>query len=109
MVMKRNPRPCFNRVLVRIKPLTSPGGLVVIPDAANVSQFATQDAYIVAMGDSACVGAGTGKLQYKVGDCVKINKYSGEDDRTIEDGELYRIINDDDVLNVWEGEGLNDR
>ena len=108
--MKRQPKPCFDRVLVRIKPSekVTTGGIVIPDRVAENNQYATQDAYIVAMGKDACIGIGTGEREYKVGDCVKILKYSGEDDTTIEDGALYRIIKDDDVLNVWEGEGLND-
>lgn len=108
--MKRHCRPIFNYILVKMKPTekVTSGGIVIPDKIAEQRQYDTADAYIVAMGDAACIGMGTGKMQYKVGDCVKVLKYSGVDDASIEEGSLHRVIKDDDVIGVYEGEGLND-
>lgn len=74
-------------------------------DMRKRESVATQEAYIVSMGRSAY--ADKGGPECKVGDLVLICKYSGEDMHDIEDGVIYRAITDQDVIVVYDGEGLN--
>jgi co-chaperonin GroES (HSP10) len=108
--MKRKIKVCGDRVLVKLKPVEqmSSGGIIMTNDYVERSQYATQEAYVVGIGESAWLGLGTGNAWCKVGDLVKILKYSGEDDTTIEDNAVYKVISDENILCVFEGEGLND-
>lgn len=104
---KRKYKPCGDRVLVKLKPIEQKG-LIEIPDKYKErDQYATQEAYVEAIGDCAWLAFGDGSPWAKLGDLVKILKYSGEDDNTLEDGFVHRIIRDSDILAVIEGEGLN--
>lgn len=71
-------------------------------------QYATQEAYVVELGPDAFLNLGSGRPWCKVGDLVKIAKYSGDDDPTVEEGSVYRIISDENIFGVYDGEGLND-
>lgn len=110
--MKRDIVPPGDRVLVRLKPVeeVSKGGIILHGTAksAEKEQYAVQEAYVVRVGWDAWVLLGSGKPWCKVGDCVLIKKYSGEDLDDIEDGVLYRVISDEDIVAVFRGEEWHD-
>lgn len=108
--LKRKLKPCGDRVLVKLKPTekVTGGGIVLLEESTKRDQYATQEAYVVDLGPDAFRGLGSGQPWCKVGDLVKISKYSGDDDTTIEDDVIYRIISDENIFGVYEGEGLND-
>lgn len=123
----RKPRIVGDRVLVRIKTDVvdkkirfneavgkfeeiSDAGFVIKQyskqEAENL-QLSTQEAYVVQVGDDAFIGLGRGKDRAKVGDLVSMVRWSGEVLPDIGDNHTYRIISDEDILVVWEGEELN--
>ena len=108
--MDRNFRPTGDRVLVKLKEAEkkSAGGIILTNDTVTRQQYATQEAYVVDIGPSAFIGLGNGEPWCKIGDLVKILKYSGEDDETLEEGFVYKVISDENIIGVFEGEGLND-
>ncbi len=108
--MKRHLKPCGDRVLVRLKPFNdvSEGGIILAVQTKDAERYAMQEAYVVELGYDAFKGLGSGEPWCKVGDLVLIAKYSGEDRGDIEDGEIYRLISDENVYGVFTGEGLDD-
>jgi co-chaperonin GroES (HSP10) len=104
---------CGDRVLVKLKSAekVSAGGIVFVDDTVERNKYATQEAYIIQIGaEVANTEPGwCANPWYKVGNLVKIFKYSGEDFTEIEDGELYRVINYDDVLFVWKNKDYEDK
>lgn len=108
-MMKRTLIPAGHRVLVKLyKPKTeiTSFGLEIIKDerAKMAEKYATQEATVVAMGMNAFKAFDNGAPWCKVGDKVLICKYSGENREDLEDGELYRLINDEDIHGIFEGE-----
>jgi co-chaperonin GroES (HSP10) len=104
--MQRHLKPIGHCILVKLPPeKVSKGGIVLTTAGAdNKYRKATQEAYIVSLGSKAFREFDE-VAEVKVGDLVKISKYSGtEDDKDIETGHLYRLISDADVLGVYEGE-----
>lgn len=69
-------------------------------------QRATQEAYIIECGPTAFKAFDDGTPWCKRGDCVLISKYSGDDLDDIEEGEIYRIINDRDIEAVFPDERI---
>lgn len=111
MEMLRKVKPCGWRVLIKIKKIvpelekkTEFGVIYALSNAQKekLKQTASQEAYIVDVGPSAFKG----ESWCKAGDLVQVCKYSGDDLKDIEEGEIYRIINDSDIQCVFEGEGL---
>lgn len=101
MIMKI--RPAGHRVLVRLKQIKESKGKIVLPDHVKENhQHATQEAYVEALGITAYKGYDQGSPWCKVGDLVLIAKYSGEDRVDENTGEVYRIINDEDVFAILE-------
>lgn len=101
--------PAGHRVLVKLKEIEkveekkSKGGIVLeIVDSSQHrrEQFATTDAYVMALGQNAYKGFDDGKPWCKVGDLVKIAKYAGENIEDEDTGIIYRVINDEDVFVV---------
>ena len=72
----------------------------------KLEQRATQEAYVVAIGPTAFKAFDDGLPWCKVGDCVLICKYSGDDLDDVEEDEIYRVINDRDIEAVFIDEGL---
>lgn len=106
MTIKRKYKPVGFRVLVKLKKVSqekekmSEGGIVIAvktQSKINLEQRATQEAYVIDIGESAFKGFDDGKPWCKVGDLVLISKYSGDDLDDAEDDEIYRIINDRDI------------
>jgi len=107
--MNRKIKPCGDRVLVKLKS-TKAAGMIEIPEQYQErDKLATQEAYVVELGPTAYKMLGDGAPWCREGDLVKISKYSGDDDKTIEPGEIYRIISDSDVFAIYPEERLNDR
>lgn len=107
--MSRNLRPCGDRVLVKLKnPEEKSTGGIVLVTAINkdMERHASCEAYILRLGHDSFKMLGSGEPWCKVGDLVLIRKYSGENREDLIDGELCRLISDEDILGVFEGEGL---
>lgn len=85
---------------------TSSGLILSIKKDNDVARerFSTQEAYVLAIGPTSYKGVDDSTPWVKVGDCVLIKKYSGEDREDIIDGEICRLINDIDVTGIFEGE-----
>lgn len=69
-------------------------------------RLGTQEAHVTQIGPCAFLGLGDGNPRAALGDLVTIVRWSGEVLPDLGDGEIYKIISDEDVLLVWEGEGL---
>lgn len=123
----RKPRIVGDRVLVRIKKDTvdrnyrlnsntgkyeevSESGFVISTlskdDVENL-RLGTQEAHVVQIGEDAFIGLGSGHNRANLGDLVSVVRWSGEILPDIGDGEIYRIISDEDILVVWEGENID--
>lgn len=94
------------RIVVKLQPVeeVTKGGLVLPGDYLKKVQQATTIAEVVAIGPSCWWDVDGGKPWCKVGDTIVINKYSWKDAPEgilgCEDEELYKTINDKDVINV---------
>lgn len=104
-------KPAGHRVLVRLKETSkeleekSEGGIIVEVkdnDKVEAEQRATQEAYVERLGFTAFKAFDDGEPWCKVGDLVIITRYSGEDREDPKSGEVYRIINDEDVIAIIE-------
>jgi co-chaperonin GroES (HSP10) len=99
--------PTGFRVLVELDRLekTSTGGIILAREGGDRRHQAGQEtATVVALGPTAFKGFDDGEPWCKVGDRVRIVRYSGN---TIEDEKnekMYSIINDEDVYAVIEDE-----
>lgn len=113
--MMRNLQPAGHRVLVKlitpkdeVEEVSESGIVLAIKDkrTRNAEKYATQEAYVVSLGINAFKAFDNGDPWCKVGDKVLICKYSGENRDDIEDGQVYRLINDDDIHGIFVGEEL---
>lgn len=111
--MSRTLIPAGHRLLVKLKPIdqvtevkTDWGFVTEFKDQKILEreQYATQEAYVVKLGINAFKAFDSGDSWCKEGDLVLIAKYSGEDRKDIEEGEIYRIINDEDVIDIFKEE-----
>lgn len=102
------------RVLVRLKPIEkikeakSAGGLILeykSNQQLDREQEAMTEAYIVDIGPSAFKAFDDGRPWCKVGDCVLISKYSGTLVDAVEEGQIYRMINDQDIQAIFPEDG----
>lgn len=101
------------RVLVRLKQLESElktaGGLIIALKTGTKEQEAVCKAYVIDVGPEAWWDVGSGKAWCKPGDCVQIARYSGvilSDDLRDDDKDVYRIINDRDILAIFPEERI---
>lgn len=107
--MKRNLQPAGHRVLIKLKQskkeVTS-FGLEIVEDerVRQGKKYAMTEAKVVALGMNAFKAFDDGVPWCKVGDTVLVSKYSGETIEGIEDDEIYRLINDEDIHGVYVGE-----
>lgn len=115
MTIKRVVKAPGYRVLVKIKPIErkseemSKGGIVLeikTDSQLQREQEAISLAYVVDIGPTAFKAIDDGKPWCKVGDCVQISRYSGSLIDDVEDGSVYRMINDQDIQAVFPKEGL---
>lgn len=101
-------KPCGHRVVVKLKKVeeTSKGG-IVIASSQNLKreQYGVEEAYVTQIGKTAFLAFDDGEPWCAVGDLVAITKYSGKDYEDKDTGDIYRIINDDDIMAVLEDEG----
>lgn len=114
-MMMRKVKPVGFRVLVKLKKIsqeieqkTASGIITAVKTIDNIKreQRATQEAYVVELGPTAFKAFDDGNDWCAKGDCVLISKYSGDDLDDVEDGEIYRIINDRDIEAVFPEDGL---
>lgn len=113
--MSRDISPCGYRVLVRLKPVdqelekkTESGIIIEVKQKSKIDreQRATQEAYVIKIGRTAWKAYDDGHAWCKEGDCVLIAKYSGDDLDDIREDGIYRVIQDRDILAVFNGEEL---
>ena len=95
--------PCGHRVLVRLEEVEeeSKGGIILAREITQRDKYATTKAHVVHIGSNAFKDFGDGHAWCKVGDLVMIAKYAGENQEDIEPGQVFRIINDEDIIAVW--------
>jgi chaperonin GroES len=102
-------RPLDLRVLVRPDPVAEKVGSIFVPEAAKEREkYATMKATLVAVGENAWEEAASRSANFAKpvpGDRVLISKYGGVL-ITGDDGNEYRIMNDDDVTAILIGEGV---
>lgn len=112
-MMKRKLIPAGHRVLVKLNKIdtqkevkTESGLIIEIKDNRQIQseKYGTKEARVIALGQTAFRAYDDGEPWCKVGDLVMVCKYSGDDRTDIEDDEVYRIINDEDVLAIFAGE-----
>jgi len=113
--MKRIVKAPGYRVLVKIRPLekkaeeVSKGGIfleIKTDYQLQLEQEAMAEAYVVDIGPSAFKAFDDGLPWCRIGDCVLISRYSGTLVDDIEEGCVYRMINDQDIQAVFPEEGL---
>lgn len=113
--MKRVVKPVGYRVLVKLKKIDenaevkSEGGIITqvrSESRIELEQRAGTEAYVMEVGPTAFQAYDDGKPWCKVGDLVVIAKYAGVDLNDVEEDEIYRLINDQDVIAVFPKEGL---
>lgn len=97
-------RPAGYRVLVELDTVEEKTESGIILKASGVTrrdQAMQEDAIVVAIGPTAFHAYDDGQPWCKVGDKVRIVRYSGntiEDDET---GKMFSIINDEDIVGVY--------
>lgn len=120
----RKPRTLGDRILVRVKKdiidekykfnektgtydELSESGLVLSrltqAEIENL-QLGTQEAYVVQIGPNAYKNIGDGHKWVEEGQLIMINRWSGVPLPNIGDGEIYRLINDEDAMVEYVGE-----
>ena len=96
--------PAGHRVLVKLKAYEekSAGGILLCSDTKlkDAQKRATQEATVIEIGRTAFKAFDDGHPWCAVGDKVLIAKYSGEDREDQETGDIYRLINDEDIFAV---------
>lgn len=98
-------RPAGHRILVKLKDVEqkSKGGIILASDTdVRAQRYATQEAEVIELGQTAYKAFDDGTPWVKVGDTVLIAKYSGENREDPETKEIFRIINDEDVIGTIE-------
>lgn len=99
-----------NRILIRLKKLekkeTFEGSMIVRADLTDsrhkLEQEAIYEGYVVGVGEDAYSEYDTPWC--RLGDLVQISRYSGCLVDNIEEGYVYRMVNDIDIHAVFEGE-----
>lgn len=102
------------RLLVKLKPeKEKTKGGIIIPNSINEKlQQVTSIADVIDVGPNCWHDCGGTEQWCKPGDTVTIVKYSGrhvtfeldEENRPVEDGNLFRMVNDKDVIGVYTNE-----
>ncbi len=107
--------PAGHRVLVRlrateqVKEVVSSGGIITeIKDNKTIERekYAEVEAYVVKLGRTAFKAFDDGVPWCEEGDQVLICKYAGSDRKDEETGDVYRIINDEDIIAVFRDEPI---
>lgn len=96
--MKRIPKACGYRLVVKLKKVEerTASGIIIASARVEREQEAMQEATVVDVGPEAFKQFGDTQW-CKKGDLVLIQKYSGAIIPDIEEDEVYRVINDQDV------------
>lgn len=74
------------------------GRIILTEETKDKEKGAQQEATIVSCGPAAFQGPDYEGTCVDIGDKVLVTRYSGEARDDIEEGFLYRVINDEDVL-----------
>lgn len=95
--------PIGYRVIIKVEnsdlvKKASKGGIILTEETKDKETSAQQEAIIVSCGPAAFKGPDYDGTSVLVGDKVLVTRYSGEARDDIEEGFLYRVINDEDVL-----------
>ncbi len=95
--------PAGHRILVKkvavVEETVSKGGIVIQETGTQEQrQIAEQLGVVVSLGPNAYKAFDDGSPWCKVGDTVLMTKYCGEWRKDEATGEIYQIINDEDVL-----------
>lgn len=96
-------KPAGHRVLVeldKIEEVTSGGIVLARENGGSRDKYAVEEASVIEIGPQAFKAFDDGQPWCKVGDKVKIVKYSGL--RYEDNGIVFSIINDDDIFGVIE-------
>lgn len=99
--------PVGHRVLIKVKPFeeVSAGGIVMATgDGLTRERYSQDEGEVVALGPQAYQDLGDGTPWCKVGDMVFVNRHSGVFKTDLETKDIYRLINDQDVLGVVRSE-----
>lgn len=100
-------RPVGHRLLVVVKSLeeVTQGG-IVIPKTQefNRQRYSQEEGTVIAMGSQCYKEVGDGAPWCKVGDKVFMNRHSGVFHTDEETGDIYRVVNDLDIMAVIEDE-----
>lgn len=111
--MMRQVKAPGNRIFIKLKPIEkvhdklSEGGIVLevrTDKKLKLEQESIYIGHVIALGPEAY--AEYKEPWCKVGDCVQISKYSGTLVDDVEEGEVYRMVNDIDVQAVFPSEGV---
>lgn len=89
-----------NRILLRLQPLETEGGIILLEQEHQASN----EAYVINMGNEVFVDFDSPWC--KVGDRVLISRYAGRQ-INLGDNHKYSIVNDTDILAVFPEEALN--
>ena len=89
--------PLGHRILVKIEKMYA-GSIELPADVRLRQEKATQKASVLAIGNTAFLAFDRGEPWCAVGDRIIIPQYSGHDEIDPETKDIYRIINDEDVI-----------
>jgi co-chaperonin GroES (HSP10) len=88
--------------LKKVEEKTKSGLIVSSGQNLKRQQYGVEEAIVDSLGPNAFKAFDDGVPWCKVGDLVAIVKYSGKDYEDDKSGEIYRIINDEDVMAIIE-------
>src|SRR3990167_7804977 len=99
-------RPTYNRVLVKLGSVEekTKGGIVISDAYANRAAKGAQLVTVVELGPDAFHDTRTEREWCQEGDKVFIVRYCGEDYVDPKTNEMYRIINDVDIIAIVDDE-----
>ena len=91
-------KPLFDRVVLKMTEVeeTTKGGIILAGSAKEKPQLAE----VVAVGDGSPRGGKATEIKVKVGDKVRMSKYSGTEVKV--DGQEYLIVSMGDILAIAE-------
>lgn len=95
--------PVGHRILIKMKTVeeVSAGGIIMsVGDGLEREKYSQAEGTVVGIGSQAFKDLGDGTPWCKEGDVVYLNKYSGIHITDPETKEVYRIVNDQDVMGV---------
>lgn len=78
----------------------SDGGIAYPDQVIDHERYSQDEGELVALGSQAYKNLGDGTPWCKVGDTVFLNRHSGVFKTDEETGEVYRLVNDQDIMGV---------